>query len=430
MSSSVAAAVHGVEGHIGGGSLAARAGWGQGVWVGRLHVGQPLGTFSSLHTIIPVLDQPIHFRESIFVQRVVSGSGLWKEHPVPHLLSLEHVAEVTMAMVHRRTVKETAAQKAGSTSEEKGATPFSGRQRNYRGRGYLVVPFKSGRRARIAELAGYTLFGRPELESAPSIQSIRQKLVVEEGQTLLFAIDVAPRRRVLSSMLHLGMSRGWSWEGTDCETLYRYIGNCRVRYQVPAYLAITNDGLHVPEDSRADAGKWLKEREIVPSEKGAFLRAHFRRHFQSGEARQPGNTALPPPYQTLFFSFLLENDLTLTLLYINSDPSRLVNGQARAPPRGLCAHIRSAGLSTWCAWLAGVLDVVPFAWRCNEAVTAAVAPAAEQSETPPVSRSAHVSFKRAQGSVVLDVDSSSVFSTTRHYQLRKVFDAALDRRPK
>ena len=62
--------------------------------------------------------------------------------------------------------------------------------------------------------------------------------------------------------------------------------------------------------------------------------------------------------------------------------------------------------------LAGVLDVVTFARRRSEAVTAVVAPAPKQPETPVVGWCAHVSFKRAQASVVLDVDGSTIRSTT------------------
>ncbi|KAI9449957.1 hypothetical protein BJY52DRAFT_1227454 [Lactarius psammicola] len=133
-------------------SLAARAGWGQGVWVGRLRVGQPLGTFSSLHTIIPVLDQPIHFRESIFVQRVVSGSRPWKEYPTPHLLSLEKQRVSGRRKVQRLSVDAKgiwALLKAGDV-------------------GTQLFRLIQGE-ARIAELAGYTPFGRPEPESARSI---------------------------------------------------------------------------------------------------------------------------------------------------------------------------------------------------------------------------------------------------------------------
>jgi hypothetical protein len=76
-------------------------------------------------------------------------------------------------------------------------------------RGHLPRPGTSGcrppirkhrrtkRHPQIAELAEYIAQSRPEPERAPYVQSIRQKLTVEDGQTPL-SEDVARRREAFS----------------------------------------------------------------------------------------------------------------------------------------------------------------------------------------------------------------------------------------
>ncbi|KAF8263947.1 hypothetical protein EI94DRAFT_1772790 [Lactarius quietus] len=172
----------------------------------------------------------------------------------------------------------------------------------------------------IAELAGYISLSRPEPERAPYVQSIRQKLEVEEGQTPL-SDDVTRRREVFSVVF--GDVKGLG-EGTDREIegffnlLYAHLldlwpvdspetkkyvtdllpivtsasAEPPIKYRIltnffntllresslrlPVYyalldLASTNDELHVLQVSRADVEKWIKEWEITPSEKSAFL---------------------------------------------------------------------------------------------------------------------------------------------------------------
>jgi translation initiation factor 3 subunit M len=63
----------------------------------------------------------------------------------------------------------------------------------------------------IAELAGYISLGRPEPERAPYVQSIREKLAVEEGQKPL-SEDVSRRRELFSVVF--GDVKGLG-EGTD-----------------------------------------------------------------------------------------------------------------------------------------------------------------------------------------------------------------------
>jgi translation initiation factor 3 subunit M len=172
----------------------------------------------------------------------------------------------------------------------------------------------------IAELAGYISLSKPEPERAPYVQSIRQKLVVEDGQTPL-SEDVARRREVFSVVF--GDVKGLG-EGTDREIegffnlLYAHLLNLwpidspetkkyvtgllpivtsattesAIKYRVltnlfntlprqsalrlPVYnalldLASTNDEVHVLQVSRTDVEQWLKDWEITPSEKSAFL---------------------------------------------------------------------------------------------------------------------------------------------------------------
>jgi translation initiation factor 3 subunit M len=63
----------------------------------------------------------------------------------------------------------------------------------------------------IAELAGFISLSRPEPERAPYVQSIREKLAEEEGQTPL-SEDVSRRREVLSIVFEDVKGLG---EGTD-----------------------------------------------------------------------------------------------------------------------------------------------------------------------------------------------------------------------
>ena len=63
----------------------------------------------------------------------------------------------------------------------------------------------------IAELAGYISLSRPEPERAPYVQSIREKLAEEEGQTPL-SEDISRRREVFTIVF--GDVKGLG-EGTD-----------------------------------------------------------------------------------------------------------------------------------------------------------------------------------------------------------------------
>ncbi|KAH9168178.1 PCI-domain-containing protein [Lactarius sanguifluus] len=172
----------------------------------------------------------------------------------------------------------------------------------------------------IAELAGYISQGRPEPERAPYVQSVRQKLEVEEGQTPP-SDDVSRRREVFSVVF--GDVKGLG-EGTDREIegffnlLYAHLLNLwpvdssetkkrvidllpivtsastepAIKYRIltnffntlprqsalrlPVYnalldLASTHDELHVLQVSRTDVEQWIKEWEITPSEKSTFL---------------------------------------------------------------------------------------------------------------------------------------------------------------
>jgi translation initiation factor 3 subunit M len=172
----------------------------------------------------------------------------------------------------------------------------------------------------IAELAGYISLSRPEPERAPYVQSIREKLTVEEGETPL-SEDVSRRREVFSIVFGDVKKLG---EGTDREIegffnlLYAHIldlwpvespetkrhvtgllpiitsatAETAIKYRIltnffntlpresplrlPVYsalldLASTNDELHGLQVSRADVEKWIKEWEITPSEKSTFL---------------------------------------------------------------------------------------------------------------------------------------------------------------
>jgi translation initiation factor 3 subunit M len=66
-------------------------------------------------------------------------------------------------------------------------------------------------KVQIAELAGYISLSRPEPERAPYVQSIREKLTVEEGETPL-SEDVSRRREVFSIVFGDVKKLG---EGTD-----------------------------------------------------------------------------------------------------------------------------------------------------------------------------------------------------------------------
>ncbi|KAH9983835.1 PCI-domain-containing protein [Russula vinacea] len=175
----------------------------------------------------------------------------------------------------------------------------------------------------IAELSGYIAQSRPEPERAPYVQSIQKKLTVEEGQTPL-SEDIGRRREVFSVVL--GDVKGLG-EGTEREIegffnlLYAHLLTlwpidspetknrvtsllpiitsrpqslqqpsiaCTLSnlfntvprqsaLRLPVYtalleLASSNDELHVLQVSRSDVEKWLKEWDITPSEKSAFLK--------------------------------------------------------------------------------------------------------------------------------------------------------------
>ncbi|KAH9034114.1 hypothetical protein EDB85DRAFT_1889974 [Lactarius pseudohatsudake] len=65
----------------------------------------------------------------------------------------------------------------------------------------------------VAELAGYTSLSRPDSESAPLVQSIRQELVIEGGQTP--TSGRVERRRGVSSVVFWDTKRLGRREGTD-----------------------------------------------------------------------------------------------------------------------------------------------------------------------------------------------------------------------
>ncbi|KAH9057289.1 PCI-domain-containing protein [Lactarius vividus] len=172
----------------------------------------------------------------------------------------------------------------------------------------------------IVELAGYISLGRPEPQRPLYVQSIRQNLEVDEGHTP--QSDDVPRRREVFSVV-FGDVKGLG-EGTDREIegffnlLYAHLLNLwpidspetkerltdlllivtsasaepAIKYRIltnffntlprqsalrlPVYnalldLASTNDELHVLQVSRTDVEQWIKEWEITPSEKSAFL---------------------------------------------------------------------------------------------------------------------------------------------------------------
>ncbi|KAH9035095.1 hypothetical protein EDB83DRAFT_2318782 [Lactarius deliciosus] len=104
----------------------------------------------------------------------------------------------------------------------------------------------------VAELAGYTSLSRPESESVPLVQSILQKLVIEEGQTP--TSGRVERRRGVSSVV-FGDTNGLGLrEGIDCGAplAYLFIGSPIVTsattqlavYNTLVDLASTNHELH------------------------------------------------------------------------------------------------------------------------------------------------------------------------------------------
>ncbi|KAI0296093.1 hypothetical protein B0F90DRAFT_1811347 [Multifurca ochricompacta] len=144
----------------------------------------------------------------------------------------------------------------------------------------------------ITELAGYISQSRPEPERASYLQSIQQKLVTEEDQTLP-SNNIARRREAFSVVL--GDVNGLG-EGTEREIegffnlLYAHlltlwpIDSPETKKHVSEILPIIAtstaesaikyriDELHVLQLSRADVEKWLKEWEITPEEKSTFLK--------------------------------------------------------------------------------------------------------------------------------------------------------------
>ncbi|KAF8462486.1 PCI-domain-containing protein [Russula ochroleuca] len=173
----------------------------------------------------------------------------------------------------------------------------------------------------IAELAGYIAQSRPEPERAPYLQSIQKKLAVEEGQTPL-SEDVGRRRDVFSAVLGdvKGLGEGTEreiegffnliyahlltlWPIDSPETINRVssllpiitssTGESAAKYRIlsnlfntlprqsalrfPVHtalleLASSNDELQMLQVSRSDVEKWLKEWDITPTEKSAFLK--------------------------------------------------------------------------------------------------------------------------------------------------------------
>ncbi|KAI0294537.1 PCI-domain-containing protein [Russula brevipes] len=185
----------------------------------------------------------------------------------------------------------------------------------------------------IAELAGYISQSRPEPERAPYIQSIRQRFTVQEGQPPQ-SKSVERRRQVFSAVY--GDVKGLG-EGTEREIegffnlLYAHLlilwptdspetkkrvfdllpiiasstGESAAKYRIlsnlfntlprqsalrpPVYttllqLASSNDELHVLQVSRADVEKWLKEWDIAPAEKSAFLKTLVDAFSKAGQS--------------------------------------------------------------------------------------------------------------------------------------------------
>lgn len=172
----------------------------------------------------------------------------------------------------------------------------------------------------ISELAGYIAQSYPEPERAPYVQSIEKKLAVEEGQTPL-SEDIERRREAFSevfgdvkglgdgtereiegffNLLYAHLLTLWPIDSPETKrrvfnllpiitsspesaAKYRILSslfNTLPRHsalRLPVYktlleLASSNDELHVLQVSRGDVENWLKEWDITPTEKSAFLK--------------------------------------------------------------------------------------------------------------------------------------------------------------
>ncbi|KAI9449883.1 PCI-domain-containing protein [Russula earlei] len=175
----------------------------------------------------------------------------------------------------------------------------------------------------ILEMAGYISQSRPEPERAPYVQSIKQTLAVKPGQTPL-SEDLQRRRVVFADVLGdvKGLGEGsereiegffnllyahlltlWPIDSPETKkrlsdllpiitsspvesattTKYRVLSNLfntlprQSALRLPVYsallgLASSSDELHVLQLSRDDVQKWLKDWEITPAEKSAFLK--------------------------------------------------------------------------------------------------------------------------------------------------------------
>ncbi|KAI0265916.1 hypothetical protein BC834DRAFT_924157 [Gloeopeniophorella convolvens] len=148
----------------------------------------------------------------------------------------------------------------------------------------------------INEFAEYISQSRPEPERAPYVESIQEKLVVEEGQTPLVRMsrggeifltvldDVKGLARALSETKKRVSDLLPTIAASPAEPAIKYriltnLFNALPRtsaLRLPVYttlveLASANDELHVLHVSRADVEKWLGEWAVPADTKAAFL---------------------------------------------------------------------------------------------------------------------------------------------------------------
>ncbi|KAH9030897.1 hypothetical protein EDB85DRAFT_2146417 [Lactarius pseudohatsudake] len=112
----------------------------------------------------------------------------------------------------------------------------------------------------------------------------------------------------------------------------------------------TNDGLHVLQVSRADIEKWLREREITPSEMGAILERLDSPVDLFSKAGQPEDLPLRAHAQPLARPRIVVTTAVSNLTILDFDQLFKLGAVLTAQAHPLLQTFLSGGPDNLCAW--------------------------------------------------------------------------------